>query len=211
MTFDWKTKTMTTVAAAALMAGTAFADTTDQATTGSTRAAEDDGAVQNQTMEGETSTVTGGTVQSPADPAIADNAPSAADVADEGTQQVVTDTEAGTATGPKADPETVNEAMGAMTVDDVVGLNVLSVNGEDVGEIDYVIQHEGEIAGVVGVGGFLGMGEHSVAIPLSQFGLTPNGQLQLEERTEADLRNMPEVNEDRIQPLDGSIRIGDVS
>jgi len=52
----------------------------------------------------------------------------------------------------------------------VVGLNVYNNNNEKVGDInDILMDKSGNIkAVVIGVGGFLGMGEHLVAIPLDK-------------------------------------------
>ena len=112
MAFDWKPRILTTTAALSLVAGAALAAGTDQATTDSSRAAEDKGAVQTMTDDKMPADAKAGVVQSPADPDIADNAPSAADIEDKKDnemQKVDTDTAPGTATGPKADPETVTD------------------------------------------------------------------------------------------------------
>lgn len=210
--FNSKTRFLAGVAAASLMAGTAFADTTN--VSDSSRAAEDMGVVQDNGSTNMSSETTGGTVVSPDKPRIADDAPSAADIADrkDGEKMTVdTQTEPGVATGPRSKVAVGDPAMSDWTVDDLVGKNVLSATGKDVGEIDYVILHDGEVAGVVGVGGFLGIGEHDVAIPLSQFDVTANGELQLDSRTEAELRNMPEVDEDGISPLEGDTVVGNLS
>lgn len=209
--FNTKTRFLAGVAAASLMAGTAFADTTN--VSDSSRAAEDMGVVQEDGSTNMSSETTGGTVVSPDKPRIADDAPSAADIADrkDGENMTVdTQTEPGVATGPRSKVAVGDPAMSDWTVDDLVGKNVLSSKGEDVGEIDYVIKRDGKVAGVVGVGGFLGIGEHDVAVPLSQFGLTPEGELQLDSKTEAQLRNMPDLDESGINPLEGDTRIGDL-
>jgi len=54
------------------------------------------------------------------------------------------------------------------TVGELIGVNVASSAGEDIGEIDDVVRINGEVMAVVGVGGFLGLGEHSVALPLTE-------------------------------------------
>ncbi|UWQ83451.1 PRC-barrel domain-containing protein [Leisingera caerulea] len=97
----------------------------------------------------------------------------------------------------------------AMTVGDLVGKNVLSASNADVGEIDYVIVHDNKLSGVVGVGGFLGMGEHSVAIPLTDFEVTKNGQLRLTAQSEAQLKAMPEIDENAIEPVKSEVILGD--
>lgn len=52
----------------------------------------------------------------------------------------------------------------------VVGLDVYNNNNEDIGEInDLILGQNGQIeAVVIGVGGFLGLGEHNVAVPFNQ-------------------------------------------
>ncbi|APG48756.1 PRC-barrel domain-containing protein [Phaeobacter porticola] len=95
-----------------------------------------------------------------------------------------------------------------MTVADLIGKNVFSVTGKDVGEIDYVIEQDGKVAGVIGVGGFLGLNEYTVAVPFSDMDFTRNGQLKLNSETEASLRSMPEINEDMIKPLQDDRLIG---
>jgi hypothetical protein len=53
---------------------------------------------------------------------------------------------------------------------DLMGLNVVGSSNESIGEIsDFLVDEEGKIlAAVVGVGGFLGIGERNVALELSQ-------------------------------------------
>jgi len=120
--------------------------------------------------------VTDGTEVSPVDERIADDSRVAADAAD-------------------------NE-LTTVTVNDLVGRNVMSADGEDIGAIDYVVDHQGEHAGVVGVGGFLGMGEHNVAIPMSAFNITHDGEIELKNVTVSEIEAMPAIDADMIVPLD---------
>ena len=78
-------------------------------------------------------------------------------------------------------------------VRDLVGMNVISENGEDVGEVDTFVIMEGNLMAVVGVGGFLGLGEHDVALSLSD--LTWDGQRLVIPFTEEELEAMPEWDE----------------
>jgi hypothetical protein len=50
------------------------------------------------------------------------------------------------------------------------GLNVYNSNNEKIGDIDdLIVDQTGKVAAVViGVGGFLGLGEHDVAVPISE-------------------------------------------
>ena len=87
-------------------------------------------------------------------------------------------------------------------VSDLVGMDVLSASGNDVGEIDRLIRGTGgRLLAVVGVGGFLGLGEHDVAVPLDRFSMAEDG-LMLDGLSEAQLEAMPEWDErGEVMPL----------
>jgi hypothetical protein len=86
----------------------------------------------------------------------------------------------------------------------VLGSSLLntSVYGPDdatIGEVeDILIKGDGKIEGlVVGVGGFLGIGEKNVALPMDRFKVMPeaNGGARITvSATEDELRNAPEFN-----------------
>lgn len=89
-----------------------------------------------------------------------------------------------------------------MTVDQIVGLSVMSADGEDVGEIDYIISNGAGYEAVIGIGGFLGLGEYTVALPLGNFAMI-DGDLILDEATEEELNQMPEIDESELEGLEG--------
>jgi sporulation protein YlmC with PRC-barrel domain len=95
-----------------------------------------------------------------------------------------------------------------MRVMDLVGTNVFGANGDDVGEVDNVVLKNGRLAAIVGVGGFLGLGEHDVAVPLENFSRVDGG-LMLDTRTEDELERMPEFNPNEAQRIDLNSRIAD--
>lgn len=115
--------------------------------------------------------------------------------------------EAGAETGLETGMADASAMAGAeldianMTAGELTGKQVLSADGNDVGEIDYVIKQGGKLAGVVGIGGFLGLGERTVAVPLEDFRLIEDEKLQLSAQTEAGLKAMAEVDESQISPL----------
>lgn len=98
-----------------------------------------------------------------------------------------------------------------MTVGEIIGQNVYGANGEDVGEVDYIFRDGDMLMAIVGVGGFLGLGEHDVAIPLSDFELAQGDLdgLVLNNWDEEELRNAPEFDESTIEALEADVRIGD--
>jgi hypothetical protein len=63
---------------------------------------------------------------------------------------------------------------GQMMASDLRGSNVYSANNENVGDIkDILLERDGRVAAIViGVGGFLGMGEKNVALPFEAFDFT---------------------------------------
>lgn len=69
-------------------------------------------------------------------------------------------------------PTTISDAsmQGSWRASKVVGLNVYNDNNESLGSInDLLMDKSGNIKAVVlGVGGFLGVGEHLVAVPLDK-------------------------------------------
>ncbi|SNR50536.1 PRC-barrel domain-containing protein [Puniceibacterium sediminis] len=100
--------------------------------------------------------------------------------------------------------------ISAMTVDDIVGTNVIGMDKESIGEVDYVVQQTDGLAFVIGIGGFLGLGEYTVAIPADQFSVNADGDLVLSTMTKAELEALPEFNEDDVESLDGDLLIGDL-
>ncbi|MGR3466379.1 MAG: PRC-barrel domain-containing protein, partial [Shimia sp.] len=128
------------------------------------------------------------------------------EMAEDGSSEVTTETveiteaDEGTMTGD----DTMQAAPGFsdMVVADLIGMNVEGQDGDVVGEIDYVIERAGALEAVIGIGGFLGLGEYTVALPLDRFEMNED-RLILDGETEAELRNMPEIDESELEALDG--------
>ena len=102
------------------------------------------------------------------------------------------------------------EGMGqfnGMTVNEVIGLAVLGSEGRYVGEVDAVFIDDGCYRAVIGMGGFLGLGQHSVVLPLSDFDMAA-GELHHTDATKDDLRSLPEVDDGDIDGLGGYYIIG---
>ncbi len=61
-------------------------------------------------------------------------------------------------------------ANGQWRASKLIGVNVYNAQNEKLGEInELIINTSGQVAGaVIGVGGFLGMGEHDVMVPMGQ-------------------------------------------
>ncbi|GAA6149400.1 hypothetical protein NBRC116586_24620 [Pseudooceanicola nitratireducens] len=83
----------------------------------------------------------------------------------------------------------------------LIGADVASATGDTIGEIDDVVQMNGETMAVVGVGGFLGLGEHDVALPLTELAL--NGEtVTAMGYTRDQLEAMAEFNADTAISLE---------
>ncbi|MFL4469414.1 PRC-barrel domain-containing protein [Tateyamaria armeniaca] len=87
------------------------------------------------------------------------------------------------------------------TVEDLIGLNVLSAKNETVGEIDYIVRSLDGYVAVVGLGGVLGLGEYTVAVPMEEFVMTEDDTLRLATWTEEELEALPEVDESELESL----------
>lgn len=79
-------------------------------------------------------------------------------------------------------------------VAELIGMNVVSDTGEDVGEVDNFVLIDDTLRAVVGVGGFLGLGEHEVALDLSE--LQFDGENLVVSYTKEELEAMPEYTEE---------------
>jgi len=82
----------------------------------------------------------------------------------------------------------------------LVGKTAVSTDGEEIGDISAVVKSEStdELHAVVDAGGFLGIGERTVAIPLRNGEINQNGDLQLSVMKQ-DVERMEEYNPARYQ------------
>lgn len=153
---------------------------------------------------GDVADATGEAISNGAD-ATAQAVDDATDSVAEESRELANDTDA-TVDGTKDEvAETVGDDVAPMTMSaaDLQGYTVKSSNGDDIGDIDNVVLINGNTMAVVGIGGFLGLGEHEVALPLSE--LTFDGtevwaegytKAELESMAEFDAENATEINDD---------------
>jgi hypothetical protein len=87
--------------------------------------------------------------------------------------------ESGTSQDPAAEME-MPQSVADMSADELEGLTIVTETGEEIGEVDRVGHSEDqqERVATVDVGGFLGVGTKTVAIPLSELEMTSDGRLQ---------------------------------
>lgn len=147
------------VAAGALIVGVAIAPMSFAQDT-TTPAAPETQAPETQTMEPVPATPEAGEqAQTPEAPATTEPSEQA-----ETPEAVETDT---TATADAGAGYLTEQAQDQISADSYIGQTVYNANDENVGEInDLIIRKDGGVeAAVIGVGGFLGIGEKNVAVP----------------------------------------------
>jgi hypothetical protein len=102
-----------------------------------------------------------------------------------------TETETETATVTTEDSSGLYGAFAQIPVAEIVGMNVLDGSGESVGNVEQLVSFDGEPNAILGIGGFLGLGQHEVAVPLNRFEMTDDG-LVLPDATREELEAMQE-------------------
>lgn len=85
-------------------------------------------------------------------------------------------------------------ASGEMSAKDLIGTNVKNQQGETVGEIeDLLVTKDGNVShAVLSVGGFLGVGDRRVEVPLDDMQIGSNGKQVTYNVTKDQLKQMPE-------------------
>jgi len=81
---------------------------------------------------------------------------------------------------------------GGLPLAQLLDMNVVDANGRSLGEVDRIVQGaDGRPQAVVGIGGFLGIGERNVALPLENMALYNDRQLVIRDMNDAALRALP--------------------
>ena len=107
----------------------------------------------------------------------------------------------GAATAP-TDQQAATQPQGEISMEEVLGSTVVNSAGEEVAEIeDIVLDANQKYYAILSVGGFLGIGDKKVAIPLDQLQLGEDQVYLMSAQTEEQLEEMPEYEEDQYQPL----------
>ena len=85
----------------------------------------------------------------------------------------------------------------------VIGSSVVNDAGDTVGKVDdIIIAEDGKAPFVVlAVGGFLGIGDKKVAVPLDQLQLGEDEAYLMSAETEEQLEQLPEYDEEQYRPL----------
>lgn len=92
-------------------------------------------------------------------------------------------------------------SLDEMTVGDLLGKSVYEPNGDSIGDIDYVLGNNGSANVVIGIGGFLGLGEYTVAVPLDDLTFNADEQTVQLDTTKDALKELPEFDESDAESL----------
>jgi putative membrane protein len=104
------------------------------------------------------------------------------------------------ATGTASDQPSGTEQQGWVSVGEVLGAPVVNDKGDEVGEIQDVVMKDKTYYAVLAVGGFLGIGDKNVAIPLDDLKLGEDEAYLMSAQTEEQLEAMPAYEETDYQP-----------
>jgi PRC-barrel domain len=74
-------------------------------------------------------------------------------------------------------------------------------DGDTVAEIVDLVKRQGEedLFAVLSVGGFLGMGDKKVVVPVNELEVDPEGQIIMAAVSEEQLKNVPEYQEEGFE------------
>jgi hypothetical protein len=86
-------------------------------------------------------------------------------------------------------------------MDDVLGAEVVTDRGETIADVSEVVRgrDDGRLYAILEVGGFLGIADKSVALPLDQLQVAEDDRLVLPQATESQLEDLPTYQEDEYE------------
>lgn len=125
------------------------------------------------------------------------------DVADAGTNDAQPDQ-------PMAGQSAASAQGKSMQVSKIINMDLYNVNGNRLGDIEHVVTDaSGGNSVVIGHGGFLGMGEKQIAVPIEDIWMK-GGRLVTRNVTDDQIKSMPEYDQGKQTDIDGgkSVTIG---
>lgn len=94
------------------------------------------------------------------------------------------------------------DQLAAMNPEDLVGGEVLNSEGEAIGEVEDVVADRDQVPhAVVSVGGFLGLGEKEVVVPMDRLTSGHEGQGLTTDLTQDELEGLPAYEEEQYSSL----------
>jgi PRC-barrel domain len=104
----------------------------------------------------------------------------------------------------------LSEALRGLAVEDAEERVVVDDRGEEIGEVGEIVRSEDGLLAVVEAGGFLGIGESEVVVPVDRLEPAGEGRLRLSGATRETLEGFERYDAERYRPApDGTL--GDAS
>jgi sporulation protein YlmC with PRC-barrel domain len=127
------------------------------------------------------------------DPAAPDTGVAQDDTVSPGTGMAADDGLPRRSVGMAAEPY-AGEVLAGVTADELIGMNVVDAAGDNVGSInDLLFGNDDQVDhAIVDVGGFLGFGARTVAIPIDELQIAPEQDQAIVNMTREQLDTMPE-------------------
>ena len=89
---------------------------------------------------------------------------------------------------------------------EIEGTDVINAAGENIGEVEGLAEQDGTLVALVGIGGFLGLGEHDVAVEFDRLGW--NGEaFVLDGVSEEELKEMPEADTATLTMIEDDVTL----
>lgn len=102
----------------------------------------------------------------------------------------------------------------SMPVSEVEGMQVVNQDGQELGEVERVAisNQDDQVYAIVSVGGFLGIGDESVALPIEEMNLQEDHLVLQTNRSEDELQQSAEdYNEEDYQAVEGDTALSDAA
>jgi PRC-barrel domain len=101
------------------------------------------------------------------------------------------------ADGLPTDPILTTQKVGQTVSDDIIGMDVRNPEDEKIGTIDALVidKRNRVVAGIVSVGGFLGIGAKDVAVNWKEFTFQPEEKVAMVSLSRQQLENAPEFRD----------------
>ncbi|SFU94519.1 PRC-barrel domain-containing protein [Halomonas korlensis] len=107
-----------------------------------------------------------------------------------------------------------DSALMSMQVSDLEGMTVNNQDGEEIGEVSQISQHNqsGDLYVIVGVGGFLGIGRTEIAMALDEMEMQGEDLVLKTNRTQDEIEQSSEdYNEDDYTQVDSDMTLSEAS
>ncbi len=107
-----------------------------------------------------------------------------------------------------------DSALMSMQVSDLEGMTVTNQDGEEIGDISHISQHNqsGDLYAIVGVGGFLGIGQTDIAMAIDEMEMQGEELVLTTNRTKDEIQESSEdYNEDDYTQVDSDMTLSEAS